>query len=110
AGQRGGVGHVVPQLERPLEQGGGLAVGVQLVGGGRGLDRGGKRGRLVARGGVVVGDAGGDECVGRALLERTGELEVQLGLLAGQQVGFDDLAQQRVAEGVAALLVGDDDV
>ena len=35
---------------------------------------------------------------------------MQLGALAGQQVVVDDLAQQRVAEPVAAALVGDDDV
>ena len=46
----------------------------------------------------------------RARLERAGEREVQLRALAGQQVVGDDLAQQRVAEGVAALLVGDDEL
>ena len=40
-----------------------------------------------------------------AVLERAGEREVQLGVLAGQQVVVDDLAQQRVAEGVVALVV-----
>ena len=42
-----------------------------------------------------------------APLERAREREVQLGALARQQVVDDDLAQQRVPERVAALLVGD---
>ena len=45
-----------------------------------------------------------------AVLERAREREVQLGVLAGQQVVVDDLAQEGVAEGVVALVVGCDHV
>ena len=58
------------------------------------------------------GDAGGAARPRRSCglaLERAGEREAQL-MLAGQQVVVDDLAQQRVAERVAAALVGDDHV
>jgi hypothetical protein len=48
--------------------------------------------------------------LGSAPLERLRERPVQLGPLARQQVVLDDLAQQRVAEGVAALGIGDDDL
>ena len=75
----------------------------------------GERGGLVAGGDVVVGDRGravraAAAVAPRSLLERERDRAVQLGVLAGQQVVVDDLAQQRVAEGVEALLVGDDDV
>ena len=114
AGQRLGVGHAVPDLQRALEQPGGLAVGVDARGGLRRVDAGAQRGRLVARRAVVVRDAGADpRAVAARLdaaLERAGEREVQLGVLARQQVVVDDLAQQRVAEAVQAVLAGDDQV
>src|SRR3954469_12309730 len=56
-----------------------------------------------------AGAAGGGG-VGRPALERLGERVVQLGALAGQQVVDHDLAQQRVAEGVAVVVGGDDEV
>ena len=57
--RRVGVRHAGPQLERPFGELGGLAVGVDVARRERGLDRGAQRGRLVARGGVVAGDRGG---------------------------------------------------
>ena len=59
-------------------------------------------------GGEVRAAVGG-QAVGAAL-QRARQREVQLGPLAGQQVVGDDLAQQRVPERVAALLVGDDEL
>ena len=46
----------------------------------------------------------------RPALERAREREVQLRVLARQQVVVDDLAQQRVAEAVHAVRAGDDQV
>ncbi len=89
-------------------------MGVHALGRVGGADGGDERLALGAGGQVVVGDAGGDQRVLAGLLglvlERAGEREVQLGVLAGQQVVVDDLAQQRVAELVAPALVGDDHV
>ena len=83
---------------------------MHALGGARGAHRGGERGGLVAGGGIVQGDAGGEPRVGVAALERPRDREMQLGALAGQQVVLDDLAQQGVAEAVVAVVVGDDDV
>ena len=62
----------------------------------------------------MVGDAGAEDRVVAALgglgLERARQGEVQLGVLAREEVVVDDLAQQRVAELVAAARVGDDHV
>ena len=60
AGDLGGVRDTVPQLEGALEQRGGLAERVDRLGRGGGADTRPQRVALVARGGVVVGDAGGD--------------------------------------------------
>ena len=111
---RGGVGHPRPQLERALEQRARLAVGVHALGGVGGADGGHERLALRAGLQVVVRDAGGDQRVLAGLrglvLERARQRQVQLRVLAGEQVVVDDLAQQRVAELVAAALVGDDHV
>jgi hypothetical protein len=112
-GERLGVGDARPERERALEQAPGLAVGVDGVGRLGRAQRGDQRGRLVARGEVVVGDLGGELGVGGAVhaaLERPCEREVQLGALARQQVVVHDLAQEGVAEGVLAVLGHDDDV
>ena len=110
AGERLGVGHPLPQLERALEQRRGLAVGVHALGRGRGAHRGGKCRRPVAPGGQVVGDGGGVLCAGvraQPPLERPPERQVQLGPLARQQVVVDDLAQERVTEPVDAVVIDD---
>ena len=108
------VGHAVPDLQRALEQARGLAVGVHAPGGGGGLHARLQRRRLVARGAEVVRHPGRDpDAVGAGLrpaLERAREREVQLRVLARQQVVVDDLAQQRVAEAVHAVRAGDDQV
>ena len=109
-----GVRDAVPQLQRALEQGGSLAVGVDGDRGVAGAHRGGERGRLITRGVVVVGDRGRAlraavlAALG-VLLQRAGERPVQLGALTRQEVVVDRLAQQRVAEPVAIAL-GHDDV
>ena len=114
AGERLGVGHPVPDLQRPLEQPGGLAVGVHAGGGGGRLHAGAQRRRLIAGRAEVVRHPGGDPDVlgagGGAALEGAGEREVQLRVLAGEQVVVDDLAQQRVAEAVHAVGARDDQV
>ena len=87
---------------------------MHALGGVGGAHRGDERLALGAGRQVVVGDAGGDERVLAGLLglalERAGEREVQLGVLAGEQVVVHDLAQQRMAELVAAARVGHDHV
>ena len=107
-------GHPRPQVERALEQRARLAVGVDALGGVGGAHGRDERLALAAGREVVVGDAGGDDRVLAGLgdlgLERAGEREVQLGVLARQQVVVDDLAQQRVPELVATAGVGDDHV
>ena len=107
AGQRLGLGHAVPQLERPLEQGVRLREGVDPLGRRRGAHGGGERRRLVAGRLPVMGRLRGDEGSGvagvDAHLERAGQRGVHLGPLARQQVVVHHLAQQRVAEGVGPV-------
>ena len=107
------VGHAVPQLECALEQRLRLAVRVHALGGRGGADRPLERLGLLAAGGVVVGDRGGQDRA-FAFLEpvpqRLGEPQVQGRPLAGQQVVVDDLAQQCVAESVPAVVAGEQDV
>ena len=67
-----------PQLQGTLGQVGGVAVGMELAGSERGLDGGPQSSRLVARGGVVVGDR-------RALLEPLVVLERGAGLVRDGQ-------------------------
>ena len=113
AGAHLGVGHAVPQLERALQQRHRLAVRVDALGGAGRVHRPLERGGLLAGGGEVVGHGGGQDGAGLlvdALLERAGERQVEGGALTGQQVVLDHLAQQRVAEAVAAVVVGDQDV
>ena len=114
ARQRLGVGHARPQLQGALVQGRRLAVGMDLIGLVGRPHGGGEGRRLVAGREVVVGDARRQPRAAplrlHAVLERPGQREVQFGVLAGQQVVVDDLAQERVAEGVVALVVGRDDV
>jgi hypothetical protein len=56
----------------------------------------------------VVGDRGGGhrvvERVVKTGLTRLGDLQVQFGALAGEQVVVDHLAQQRVAEAEAVVM------
>ena len=81
------------------------------LGGRGGPHRGGERGGPVVRRGVVVGDGGRRlRVVPEALLERPGERQMPLGPLAGQQVRLDDLAQQRMAEPVQAVVLDGQDV
>ncbi len=113
AGPLLGVGYAVPQLERALEQRLRLAVRVDALGGGGGVDRPLERLGLLAAGGVVVGDGGRQHRAGALLepvAERLGEPQVQRRPLAGQQVVVDHLAQQRVPEPVPAVLTGEQDV
>ena len=110
AGERGGVGHARPQLERALEERRALAVGLDVHRRPAGAHRGGQRGRLVPGREVMVRDRGCALRAGRrAGLARLREPPVQVGALAGQQVVVHGLAQQRVAERVA-IAVGHDDV
>ena len=80
-------------------------------GGLRGVDAGSQRRGLVAGGRVVAGDhrrAFELAVAGRVLvLEREREREVPLAALARQQIVVQRLAQQRVAEAEALILVGD---
>ncbi len=77
-------------------------------------DRGPQRIGLAAGLKVVVGDPGGHQRVGAVrlgvVLQRAGEHQVQLGVLARQRVVVHDLAQQRMPEAVATAIVGHDDV
>ena len=76
----------------------------------RGPHRGGQRRRPVARGAEVMGDRRRGLRVGAGfepLLERPREREVQRRPLAREQVVLDDLAQERVAEPVDAVVVDD---
>ncbi|MGA4729983.1 hypothetical protein ACPB67_21400 [Micromonospora taraxaci] len=107
--QVGGVGHQLPQLQRPLQQSALLGVRVPVGGGaGRGL-RGDEGTRVVVRGVPVVGDLGrgppgGDQV--RLRLDRGGEAGVQSGVLAGEQLVVYGLADQRVPELVVTVAVG----
>ncbi len=96
-----GVGHGVPQLQRPfeLEQHlGGRVARVGLLRGGDGRGQGPRQ--VVARVGVV-GELGGDPRLPDPLGEPLRVPGVQAGALAGQQLLVHRLAQQRVAEDVA---------
>ena len=106
----GGLGDVVPQLEDALEQRRLLAVGVDRARRLRRADARRQRGGAVARRAVVERDPRRDLCALGARLERAREREVQAFALAGEQVVDDDLAQERVAEGVPAVGAGDDEV
>ena len=111
--QRLGVGDTLPQLQRALQQLGGVGLGVR---GGRGVGRADRRAQrlgLVAGAVEVVGDRRREAraaVAGQPRLQRARHGAVQLGALAGQQVVVDDLAQQDVAEGVAVAGVDGDDV
>jgi hypothetical protein len=60
AGQRLGVGHPVPELQRAGVERGRLAVGVHGLRRLRGPHGRGQRGRLIPRSQVVMGDARGE--------------------------------------------------
>ncbi len=112
ARQRGGVGDAWPQLERAFGQVGLLAIGVHAPGGSGGLHHRRQRGRLVARRGVVVCDARRQlglvvAVLARLALERARQSQVELGTLARQQIVVERLAQQRMTEDEAVVLVGD---
>ena len=109
----GRVGHLLPELEHPLQEPGRLGVRVAPARLAGGDPRGDERLRVVVRGVPVVGDlgrgaAGRDEV--RRGLDRGGVAGVQPGVLAGQQVVVHRLADQRVAELVSAVGVGDDEL
>ena len=107
--ERLGVRHAIPDAERTLQELRGLPVGTDRLGGLRGADGRRERCGLVAGGEVVVRErraqVGVAWMLGDAPLQHAREREMQLGVLAGQQVVVHDLAQQRVAEAVAVLLV-----
>ena len=111
---RRGVGHAVPQLERALEQRARLAVRVHALGRRGGAHGRGERRRLVAGGGVVVGDGGGQHRAGATRRSAPPAPRASARCSAarspGQQVVLDDLAQQRVAEPVAVVVAGEQDV
>jgi hypothetical protein len=106
--------HALPEPQRAFAQRERLVERVHPLGRRRGSHRGGERGRLVARGQPVVGDLGGQvHALALALdrlLQGARDGAVQLGPLARQQVVVDHLAQQRVAEAVAAVGVRDRDL
>ncbi len=111
-----GVGDALPDLDRALEVAQRLAVGEDALRGLTRLDRGGERARQVVGGVVVHGELGRD-AAGRQLaeqprveLERLGDRGVQRRPLARQQVVVDGLADERVAEGVRAVVAGDQHV
>jgi len=92
-----------PELQRPLDQIGGLAVGLDALGGERGGDRAAQRRRLVPRGRVVAGHRGCSleltlVAVAARPLQVARQREMKLTALAGQQVVVEGLAQQRMAE------------
>ena len=109
-----GVRNAVPQLERALEQQRGLPERVDGLGRDARADARAEGGALVAGRGVVMRDPGGQlrarGAVGGAALERARERAVELDALAREQVVGDDLAQERVAERVAVVGLGDDKV
>ena len=84
---------------------------VDPLGGARCAQRGGQGGGLVARGEPVVGGLGAQvdalALVLHGPLQRPRDRAVLLGPLTRQQVVVDNLAQQRVAEAVAAVGVRD---
>jgi hypothetical protein len=108
-----GVGHLLPQLEDPLQQAGLFRVRVPLAGVVGRLFRGDQGPRVVVRGVPVVGDLGG--CAAhrdqlRLGLDRLRVAAVQAGVLAGQQVVVHRLADERVAELVPPVGVHDDEL
>ena len=108
AGDRLRVGQPVPQLERPLVLLQGLHVSRRP---GPGRRQGpAERLRCVVRGGPVVGDLERRRARGQLgpRLQQCGESRMQTGVLAGQHVLVDHLAQQRVAEAVTLLVDGED--
>ncbi len=108
------LGHLLPELERTLQQRRRLADRVDALGRVGGADGRRQRRGVVAGVVPVMGDLRGEMGVGRLLrgdplLQRARDGAVQLGPLARQQIVEQHLAQQRVAEAVAVVLVGDDD-
>ena len=106
AGARRGVGHAVPQLERALEERGRLAVGVDASAARPAPHGGRERGGLVAGGGVVVRDRGGEPRAARPAGDAAPRARRRARGAArrarpGSRSSYDDLAQQRVAERVA---------
>ena len=100
-----------PKLERALDQLGHLAIGVHPAGRLRGVDACAQRRGLIAGRRIVAGDhrrAFELAVAGRVLvLECEREREVPLAALARQQVVVQRLAQERVTEAEALVLVGD---
>nr|BFE86964.1 hypothetical protein GCM10020093_095650 [Planobispora longispora] len=102
-GEAFGVLDPVPETEGLLEVAVGLRGRAEPLGPAPGLDRGGQRPGEVVAGQVVVGELRRGALAGG---QQPGELGVQAGPLAGQQVGVDGLLEQRVPEGVAVLAGG----
>ena len=101
-----GVGHGLPQLERPLEVTNRFRRRRHPLGGQPGLDRRDESSGHVAGPVPVVRDRrGGDGPAGGLVGELLGDLGMDPPALAGQQLGVDDLLEQGVAEAVA-LAVG----
>ncbi len=86
-----------------------LGRGGQPLGFPRRQDRRGERAGDVVAGEAVLGELGGGSGhLGKPPLvaEQGGEAGMQPGPLAGQQVGIDGLAEQRVPERVSAAAIG----
>lgn len=114
SGERLGVGHSIEQLDRALQQRGGLAVGVHTLRGVSGADQGAQRRRQVARRRVVMRDRGRDvnaqSVALGACLERPRESQIDRRALAREEIRVDDFTQQRVTEAVPALVADRQDV
>ncbi len=104
----------LPELERPLEQRLGLGGRVHALGSARGTHGRGERARLIAGSAPVLRHLRRDMGAGLARLdaglEHPAERGVHRGALTREQVVVDHLAEQRVAEGVAAVLADDGDL
>jgi hypothetical protein len=108
AGPLLGIGDLRPHLESALEMAFGVGRRVRAGGVARRVHGRGERQRQVVRGVGVMGERSGGGALAarerRVALEGVRVRAVQAGALAGQHVGVDRVAHQRVAERVTALV------